>query len=666
VSSGADSDGATEILTLDRAGEASVARVGGKAHALGEMIEAGIPVPAGVVVTTDVYSAFVKASGLADRIALELARKPAEEYRWEELWDAAHRVRSWFLRARLDDTLREGILDAAGSIPGTAAYAVRSSAPGEDSAQRSFAGVHESVIGATGDDGLIDAIRSVWASLFSDRALLYRAELGLDPRASSMAVVIQRLATSERSGIAFTRDPMGGGHGIVEAVWGLGEGLVSDRVEPDRWRLARDGAILGHEPPATRHEHLVNSAGGPRVEPLDAADRARPPLEDDEVGHVWSMAMRAEETQGAAQDCEWTFDGGRLVLTQARPITSLPDDSRRRYLGLTPSVERLEALRDSIERERLPAMARSAKRLAAIDLQSLSDDELHAQTLAIIDEVGAWRDVYESEFIPFAHGARLFGGLYVSLVRPEDPFEFVRLLLRTPAELDTHRGLLSELGVDYPEPNREPTDRGELEGIYRSRAGEARAEEYALRVLELGRASWRLRDDDNLYLERLERELDRVRTEVERRLADGVSSAPLEHSLASLEDAAAGSLDSNRPQHAAAGPSRTRPRQLIGQPASPGVASGTARLIERRDDLLDLAPEHIVVADALEPDTAAYAARAAGIVERRGGMLVHGAIVAREHGLPCVTGIADATRWIADGEPLTVDGHLGIVVLDDT
>jgi pyruvate,water dikinase len=140
----------------------------------------------------------------------------------------------------------------------------------------------------------------------------------------------------------------------------------------------------------------------------------------------------------------------------------------------------------------------------------------------------------------------------------------------------------------------------------------------------------------------------------------------LDAALEALDDASLGSLDSNRPQDTEEDASPTRPRQLIGQPASAGVASGTAKLLRSREDLRDLTSEHIVIADAIEPDTAAHAARASGIVERRGGMLVHGAIVAREHGIPCVTGIADATRWIREGEPVTVDGYLGIVVLDDT
>jgi phosphohistidine swiveling domain-containing protein len=88
-------------------------------------------------------------------------------------------------------------------------------------------------------------------------------------------------------------------------------------------------------------------------------------------------------------------------------------------------------------------------------------------------------------------------------------------------------------------------------------------------------------------------------------------------------------------------------------------------VIRSDQDLRRIEPGDVVVADALEPDTAAYAARAAGIVERRGGMLVHGAIVAREHGIPCVTGVEGATARIRDGENITVDGHLGIVVLEE-
>ena len=127
------------------------------------------------------------------------------------------------------------------------AVVVRSSAPGEDSSKTSFAGLHDSYLNIHGMDALLEHIRLVWASLWSDAALLYRRELGLDVEKSAMAVVVQEIVPGDRSGVAFGVNPNDHAQSVVEAVHGLNEGLVSGQVEPDRWILERaSGRIVSH------------------------------------------------------------------------------------------------------------------------------------------------------------------------------------------------------------------------------------------------------------------------------------------------------------------------------------------------------------------------------------------------------------------------------------
>lgn len=653
-------------LALGDAATAPVALVGGKARSLGRLLGRGLPAPDGLVVTTAAYRAFVRSHGLAERIAVELARKREGDYRWEELWDAALRIRAWFLGNPWPAGLREDLVAALAELPSNGPVVVRSSSPHEDAKERSFAGMHESVVGVAGTERILDAVRAVWASLFSDRSLLYRSELGLDPARSAMAVVVQPLADSDRSGVVFTLDPVEGGSGALEAVWGLGEGLVSGQVAPDRWRIDRtSGHIISHHGPEERMERLTLLASGPALVPVTPAEAAAPPLRSEEVGVVWSLAVRAEELFGSAQDCEWTYHRGAPLLTQARPITTLPDDARRTYLDLRPSYERLARLRTRIEDELLPAMSAEAEMLAQADLAVLTPTSLAAESVRRAEAVTRWRGVYREEFIPFAHGARLFGRFYNDAVRPTDPFEFVALLARDAAELATHRSLLAELDIDIGVGPETITRRGELETRFLDAFDSDDHRRQAQEMLGLGRASWRLRDDDNLYLQRVEREAERARSEVAGRLEGSTHDPTLEEAAGVLAELDDDGVDSSHPGPSTDLPPGVRPRQLLGQPAGPGIATGPARVIASRADLLKLHPGDIVVADALEPDTAAFAARAAGIVERRGGMLVHGAIVAREHGLPCVTGVPGATTLIRPGERLTVDGYLGIVVLDE-
>jgi phosphoenolpyruvate synthase/pyruvate phosphate dikinase len=108
---------------------------------------------------------------------------------------------------------------------------------------------------------------------------------------------------------------------------------------------------------------------------------------------------------------------------------------------------------------------------------------------------------------------------------------------------------------------------------------------------------------------------------------------------------------------------KINPRQLVGQPAGPGLSKGTARVVRQHLDLQDFKHSEILVCDAVDPNMSFVIPLAAGVVERRGGMLIHGAIIAREYGLPCVTGIPDATSLIHTGDEITVDGYLGIVTI---
>jgi pyruvate,water dikinase len=191
--------------------------------------------------------------------------------------------------------------------------------------------------------------------------------------------------------------------------------------------------------------------------------------------------------------------------------------------------------------------------------------------------------------------------------------------------------------------------------------------EQAAELLDLGRASYRLRDDDNIHLGRLQDELQRAVQEVHRRPAGEAlgRDATWKEGVALLRGAPAASVTETPPPTDSGPLFVTRPRQLRGQPSGPGFARGIARVVVHRDDRLAFEPDEILVCDAIDPNMTSIVLLCRGIVERRGGMLIHGAIIAREYGLPCVTGVPDATSLISNGDPITVDGYLGIVTVGD-
>ncbi|MBN1636923.1 MAG: PEP/pyruvate-binding domain-containing protein, partial [Deltaproteobacteria bacterium] len=406
--------------------------VGGKAYSLSVLHKQGFRIPYALNVTTAAYNHYTQKSGLHERISLELHRKNFHEMRWEEMWDASLRIRNMFLTSKLPDDLEQNIRGPIEKIFSGKAVVVRSSAPGEDSAGASFAGLHDSFVNIKGIDAILYHIRLVWASLWSDAALLYRQELGLDVTKSTMAVLVQEIIKGEKSGVVFSQNPDDETQAVIESVYGLNQGLVDGTVEPDRWFLAREsGRVVSHIP-ALRDKIMTPAPEGTTLVQLPKKIQALPPLNPEETARVFALAMQSEIVWGYPQDVEWTFHNDQLYTLQSRPITTIGQgrsgDERPWYLSLKRSFENLKTLRKKIEDELIPLMEGVANELARIDLSTLSDEELIGQIKereAIFDH---WEKVYWSDFIPFAHGMRLFGQVYNDTIRPEDPYEFMDLL----------------------------------------------------------------------------------------------------------------------------------------------------------------------------------------------------------------------------------------------
>ena len=691
--------------------------IGGKASALWKMYSSGLRVPDFLVLTTAAYERFVDINGLRGRITLEFTRKSFDEMRWEEIWDTSLRIRNMFSRATMPPELGQLIISATKETFGNSALVVRSSAKGEDSANTSFAGLHASYVNIREANSLLEHVKLVWASLWSDAALMYRQELGLDIEQSSMAVIVQELVNGERSGIMFTASPQDPGEMIVEAVHGLNKGLVDGEVEPDRWTIERtSGNMKEHRAPPARDMAVLSDNKGTYLGPLSLNKRSFPPLSDDEVHEVCAMGFKIEQMFGSAQDIEWTIRADTLFLLQARPVTTFVDkDSNRQwYLSLTRSLSNLQQLKEQIEQELVPAMARTAEELEGSDLTALKDGELAAEIKNRQDIFNKWKGAYWEHFIPFAHGMRLFGQVYNDVIKPEDPYEFMELLkgvdlmsLRRNRELAeladmmkrSSSGYLEDVASEFNErfssyltrwgSGDDGTDVAGLKELLGhigdiaaipGRSGktdvvllesnffnmfEGEEKKKAEELLELARASYRMRDDDNIYLDRIEGQLKRVLHEGLARLRTRGIDWEIEPKeiMAALvhEDHVPEKRGSEIPARDVR--SRVHIRQIQGQPASKGIVSGMARVIRSQSDLFKMQKGEVLICDAIEPSMTFVVPLASGIVERRGGMLIHGAIIAREYGIPCVTGIPDVTGIIDTGDMITVDGYLGIIVI---
>jgi len=711
-------------------------RVGGKGYVLARLLENGFTVPETLCLTVDAYNEFVSRTGLRERILLELNRKDFKEMRWEEIWDCATRIRNAFLRTpfptEVESRLRQQIEIRFQDTPAV----VRSSAPEEDDARTSFAGLHESYLNVYGTDAILEHVRKVWASLWSDAALLYRQELGLDVETSSMAVVIQEIIVGDCSGVAFSRSPNDASQAVIEAVYGLNQGLVDGLVEPDRWILDREHRAIVAHTAAHRQSRMLPHADGVVLAPLPKDMAAAAPLKPDEVLAIFELVEKAEDRFKMPQDIEWTFKDETVFVLQSRPITTLAkgtsEDARGWYLSLHRSFENLKVLRKKIQEELIPGMVAAAEALAKIDLAALSDEALAQEIKRRWETNHRWVNIYWEDFIPFAHGVRLFGQLYNDVMHPEDAYEFVDLLTQTEmASLERNR-LLAELAdrirrdqqlaaqlktgdqtqIDQkflseiekfvqkfgdlscsmtggtqctqnagplfkillemaahpmlPDSKRKSHTAAKLKKKFLSHFKDEHRDQ-AVELLNLARVSYQLRDDDNIYLGRVEAQLlaaiQAARQRVESAMQSG-GKKPLSVDLKKVLDDLDRRSERLNPCRKQPGQSfEVKARQLVGQPAGPGLSRGRARVIRQHSDLVEFKSGEVLICDAVDPNMTFIVPLAAAVVERRGGMLIHGAIIAREYGLPCVTGIPDATGLIQTGDEITVDGYLGIVTV---
>jgi pyruvate,water dikinase len=269
------------------------------------MITAGLPVPPGFVVTTTAFESIIG----QDEGFRQAVSKLNECASVAALSEGATTVRNAVMACALPEAFARDVIQAWETITQNAPVAVRSSATAEDLANASFAGQQDTFLSIETQRELIEALRGCWASLFTERAVVYRRTHGFGNAQISMAVVVQRMVQADAAGVLFTADPLSGQRGIsvIEAVAGLGEALVSGHVTPERYRIrGRDGVVLKRL--STKGEPLKTNQGV-------VSERA--------LHELNVLARKVEANAKCPMDVEWAIERNRVWLLQARPITTL-------------------------------------------------------------------------------------------------------------------------------------------------------------------------------------------------------------------------------------------------------------------------------------------------------------------------------------------------------
>ena len=319
----------SSVVWFDEVGREDLGLVGGKGANLGELTRAGIPVPPGFVVTADTYFRFIQQNALEPILQKELFRLDVHNSR--ELSDRAARIRQRIMDAPMPGHIAAEIKEAYRKL-GEGPVAVRSSATAEDLPEASFAGQQSTYLNVVGEENVVRAVHACWASLFEGRAIFYREESGYDHLKVGLAVPVQRMVQSEKSGVMFTVEPVTSDPSkiTIEAVYGLGEGIVSGELSPDLYIVEKESLRILDKTTAPQERMIARTPGsdGSHEEanswqPVAPDLQDKPKLNNGEILELARIGRQVEDHYGHHQDIEWAWEGGKFYLTQARPVTTM-------------------------------------------------------------------------------------------------------------------------------------------------------------------------------------------------------------------------------------------------------------------------------------------------------------------------------------------------------
>jgi len=311
------------VLSLAALDRSSLPIAGGKAANLGELLQAGVPVPGGFVLTTHAYQTVLHHESIKSRLEVLAKTNPSNR---DALSTQAAEIRQAILAVSIPDEIAIAAVQAYEKDLGGVPVAVRSSATAEDLPDASFAGQQDTYLGILGKAALLDAIRRCWASLFNERAVAYRADRGIDPRQVALAVVVQQLVDVKTAGVLFTANPVTGRRkeAVIDAALGLGEAVVSGATNPDHLVVrVETGEIVERRIGDKRLAIEAVEGGGTRHVQRESAS-VEACISDEEARALAKMGERVEKHFGSPQDIEWAIDkNGKVLIVQSRPITTL-------------------------------------------------------------------------------------------------------------------------------------------------------------------------------------------------------------------------------------------------------------------------------------------------------------------------------------------------------
>jgi pyruvate,water dikinase len=306
-----------------------IASVGGKGANLGEMANADIPVPGGFIVTAHAYYDFIEKAKIAPKIRSLL--KPLDPADSKQLQQVAGEIKQTIMDAAMPPEIADEIKKAYEQL-GKGLVAVRSSATAEDLPEASFAGQQRTFLNVQGETEVLAAVQGCWASLFEPRAIFYRQQQGFDHFKVGLAVPVQKMVQSQASGVMFTLEPVTSDTSkiVIEAVWGLGEAIVSGEVTPDLYIVDKKGLKITTKKIARQDQQLIRNPKADDEEaniwaPVPSEMQQKQKVTDKEVIELAKIGQHIEDHYQFPQDIEWAREDGELFIVQSRPVTTIKE-----------------------------------------------------------------------------------------------------------------------------------------------------------------------------------------------------------------------------------------------------------------------------------------------------------------------------------------------------
>jgi pyruvate,water dikinase len=318
----------------------SINFAGGKGANLGEMYNTKVNVPPGFVVTAQAYDYFIEKAGLKEQIKKLLEGIDYEDTK--KLNETTEKIRNLIKSADFPKEMEEEIIESyelldtnnVKNVKGTVLeilkssepifVAVRSSATAEDLADASFAGQQETFLNVKGNSELLDSIKKCFASLFTSRATYYRNKKGFEHMKTSLAVIVQRMIDADKSGVIFSKDPTNKTENIIiESVFGLGEGIVSGRITPDKYIISPDLEILEKKIAEKKIAITRSSSGTQEIVKLNEEKSKQQVLKEYEIKKLAEISLKLENHYKKAQDIEFAVEGGEIYILQTRAVTTI-------------------------------------------------------------------------------------------------------------------------------------------------------------------------------------------------------------------------------------------------------------------------------------------------------------------------------------------------------